>query len=84
MFLTVSWGILILGKIARGMFCIMKSNYIISCNSFLINREKLGDYLKWTDFSSVLPGISRVTFASQAPLHIPTGLALKSRNIEGH
>ena len=52
MFLTVPWGILILSKIARGMFCIIKSNYITSCNSFLINREKLGDYLKWTDFNS--------------------------------
>ena len=51
MFLTVPWGILILGKIARGMFCIIKSNYIISCNNFVINREKLGDYLKWTDYS---------------------------------
>ena len=51
MFLTVPWGILILSKIARGMFCIIKSNYTTSCNSFLINREKLGDYLKWTDFS---------------------------------
>ena len=53
MFLTVPWGILILSKIARGMFCIIKSNYITSCNSFLINREKLGDYLKWTDFSEM-------------------------------
>ena len=50
MFLTVPWGILILGKIARCMFCIIKSNYIISCNSFWINREKLGDYLKRTDY----------------------------------
>ena len=33
------------------MFCIIKSNYIISCNSFWINREKLGDYLKWTDYN---------------------------------
>ena len=50
MFLTLPWGILILGKIARGMFCIIKSNYIISCNCFLINREKLGDFLQWTDY----------------------------------
>ena len=50
MFLIVPWEILILGKIARGMFYIIKSNYIISCNGFSINREKIGDYLKWTDF----------------------------------
>ena len=52
MFWNVPWGILILGKIARGMFSILKSNYIISCNNFLINREKLGDYLKWTDYTT--------------------------------
>ena len=40
-----------LGKIARCMFCIIKSYFIVSCNSFSINREKLGDYLKWTDYS---------------------------------
>ena len=51
MFLTVSWGILTLGKIARAMFCIIKSDYVVSCYSFSINREKLGDYLKWTDYS---------------------------------
>ena len=54
MFLTVRCGILILGKIARGMLCIIKSNYLISCNSFLINREKIGDYLKWTDYINIL------------------------------
>ena len=53
MFMTVSWGILTLVKIARGMFCIIKSDYVVSCNSFSINREKLGDYLKWTDYSNV-------------------------------
>ena len=62
MFLTVPRGILILSKIARGMFCIIKSNYITSCNSFLINREKLGDYLKWTDFRQriELKGLSQI------------------------
>ena len=58
-FLTVPWGILILGEIARGMFCIIKSNYIISCNSFWINREKLGDYIKWTDYSLETPHTRR-------------------------
>ena len=48
MFLTVSWEILTLGKIARGMFCKIKS---VSCNSFSISREKLSDYLKWTDYT---------------------------------
>ena len=33
MFSSLSLGILILGKIARGMFCIIKSNYIVSCNT---------------------------------------------------
>ena len=51
MSLTASWGILTLGKIARGMFYIVKSDYVVSCNSFSINREKLGDYLKWTDYN---------------------------------
>ena len=53
MFLTVPWGIFIFGKIAQCVFCIFKSNYIVSYNSFSINREKLGDYLKWTDYSMV-------------------------------
>ena len=53
MFLTVPWGIFIFGKIARCMFCIFKSNYIVSYNSIQINREKLGDYLKWTDYSYI-------------------------------
>ena len=39
-----------MGKIARCMFCMIKLNYIVNCNSFKINREKLGDYLKWTDY----------------------------------
>ena len=30
------------------------SNHIVSCNSFPINREKLGDYLKWTDYTLYL------------------------------
>ena len=47
MFLTVSLGILILGEIARGMFCIIKSDYVVICNSFSINLKKLGDYLKY-------------------------------------
>ena len=54
MFSTLSWEILIWGKIALcSMFCIIKSNYIVSCrpSSFSINLEKLGDYLKWTDYS---------------------------------
>ena len=51
MFSTVSWEILTLGKIARGMFCKIKSDYVVSCNSFSINREKLGDHIKWTDYS---------------------------------
>ena len=49
MFFTVPLAILILGKIVRCMFCIIKSNYIVSYNGIQINREKLGDYLKWTD-----------------------------------
>ena len=57
MSVTVSWGILTLGKIARGMFCIIKSDYVVSCNSFSINREKLGDYLKWTDYRTLIQGI---------------------------
>ena len=52
-------GILILGKIAQGMFCIIKSNYIVSCNSFLIYREKLGDFLKWRDYSSAVNTTAR-------------------------
>ena len=40
-----------LGKIARCMFCTIKSYFLVSCNSFSINCEKLGDYLKWTDYS---------------------------------
>ena len=51
MFLDVPWDIPILGKIARRIFCIIKSNYVVSCNSFSINREKLGDFLKWTDYT---------------------------------
>ena len=51
MFLTVPWEILKLGKNASCMFCIIKSYFIVSCNSLSINREKLGDYLKWTDYS---------------------------------
>ena len=70
MFLTVPWGILILSKIARGMFCIIKSNYITSCNSFLINREKLGDYLKWTDFKQN----TSVAYADQHSLSELLGL----------
>ena len=54
MFLTVPWGIFIFGKIARCMFFIFKSNFIVSYNSFLKNREKLGDYLKWTDYTTKL------------------------------
>ena len=54
MSLTVSWGILTLGKIARGMFSIIKSGYVVSCNSSSINREKLNDYLKWTDLSVLI------------------------------
>ena len=69
MFLTVPWGILILSKIARGMFCIIKSNYITSCNSFLINREKLGDYLKWTDFSSVASLVLRTIHIARSELN---------------
>ena len=65
MLLTVPWGILILGEIARGMFCIIKSNYIISCNSFWINREKLGDNLKWTDYRSFCPATIRNLLASR-------------------
>ena len=34
MFLTVPWRIFIFVKIARHMFCIFKSNYIVSYNSF--------------------------------------------------
>ena len=30
----------------------IKSNLIVRCNSFSINREKLGEYLKWTDCST--------------------------------
>ena len=51
---TLSWDILLLGKTARCMFFIIKSNFFVSCNSFSINREKLGDYLKWTDYSTCL------------------------------
>ena len=51
LFLTVPCGILILDKIARGMFCIIKSTYIVSCNGFWMNRQKHGDYLKWTDYA---------------------------------
>ena len=60
MFLTVPWGIFIFGKIARCMFCIFKSNYIVSYNSFKINREKLGDYLKLTDYITKI--VNLVTF----------------------
>ena len=51
MCLTVPWEILISGKIARCMFCIIKSNYTVSCNNFSTNRDKLGDFLKWTDYN---------------------------------
>ena len=60
MFMTVPWGIFIFGKIARCMFCILKSNYIVSYNSFKINREKLGDYLKLTDYITKI--VNLVTF----------------------
>ena len=52
MFSTLSWEKLILGKIARCMFCVIKPNYIVNIDLYRsINREKLGDYLKWTDYS---------------------------------
>ena len=51
MFLTVPWEILILGKLARCMFCIIMTNYIVNYNCFSINREKLGNYSKWTDYT---------------------------------
>ena len=41
MFLTVLWDIPKLGKIARCMSCIIKSNYIIIYDSFQMNCEKL-------------------------------------------
>ena len=55
MFLAVPLMILILDKFSRCMFCIIKSNFIVSCDSFIINREKLGDYLKWTVCSEIYP-----------------------------
>ena len=42
-----------MGKIAQSMFYIFKSNCIVSCNSFSIKREKLSDYLKWKDYTTV-------------------------------
>ena len=54
MFSTLSWEIFILGKIARCMFCIIKSNFIVSCNTFSKNREKLGDYLTGTDYACII------------------------------
>ena len=51
MSLTFPWEILILGKSAWCMFFIIKSNDIVSCKSFSLNRENLGDYLKWTDYT---------------------------------
>ena len=80
MLLTVPCGILILGKIARGMFCIIKSNCIVSCNSFLIIRQKLGDYLNWIDVfietlllllisSYLCLGFSNASIIKRIPIH---------------
>ena len=38
------------GDTVRCMFCIIKSNYDVSCISFQINREEPGHFLRWTDY----------------------------------
>ena len=52
MFLTVPWGMFIFSKIARCRFLYSSQTLSLAIKVFLISREKLGDYLKWTDYST--------------------------------
>ena len=40
------------GKIARPLFCMMNYNLERNAYNYSENREKLGDYLKLTDYSN--------------------------------